>query len=216
VTLRSGYCQGPQTAPVSRWTLRLIEPGGGALLGPFGDVAPDPTDRDCRELLATFTVPQVRAGHYAVAICDASCTRLLASGSLEIAATPQLARLTALNGWLRSRLRGLSLRTDGRADRIDALEAELASVETALATERDRAERATSQRDVALDGREAAEAEANQTDRESRNWRVAAYLLALAMAITWTVAAVRRRGVVRIRIPDTIEELEGSDDRADH
>lgn len=76
-------------------------------------------------------------------------------------------------------------------------------------------DRLADQRDVALDGRDRAEAGVRALEIESRNWRYAAYALALITAATWLIAVSRRRDTVRIKIPDTIEELERIDDPAD-
>jgi hypothetical protein len=193
-----------------------MEPHAGRELGPFGAVTAEALGAGCDELLATLTVPDLSAGMYGVTICTRTCGRTLISGSIAIAPTPEAARLTALAADLRARLRSSVALADLRSDRVAKLRRELTDLEGSLAEALARAERATSQRDVALDGREIAVAQVEATDRESRNWRVAAYLLALAMTLTWVVAAVRRRGVVRIRIPDTVESLDETDDRADH
>jgi hypothetical protein len=206
----------PQTAPVSRWSVRLVEPRDGRMLGPFGAVTAEPLGAGCDGLLATFTLPDLPAGMYGVKICTRTCGRTLIAGSIAIAPTSEAARLTAAAASLRARLRSSVGLADLRSDQVTKLRRELADLEGSLADALARAERATSQRDVALDGREKAGAQVEATDRESRNWRVAAYLLALTLTLTWVVAAVRRRGVVRIRIPDTVESLDETDDRADH
>jgi hypothetical protein len=95
-------------------------------------------------------------------------------------------------------------------DRIARLEAELArsrmmaAQASELGSERDLAR---SQRDVALQQRAEALAAVAQADRDARGWRIIGSLAVgawLLFALAWWG---RRHRTVRIRIPDTLEEL---------
>ena len=221
VTLRGTFSgNGSQLHPSTGSWFAYLERDGRAdrLLAPVVVTAQDGSRFLAR---VTFTVPAVPRGVYLIEVCDLGCndgTGDLEPTRLTVAPSASEARLVlALH---RLQIRVPSLRDaarEGRADRrqleeaIAARDAARASLEAARASN----DRLTSQRDVALDGREAAEAEVRATELEARNWRVAAYLLALITAVTWIVAAVRRRDTVRIRIPDTIEEIDPADDRAD-
>ncbi|HYJ60346.1 MAG TPA: hypothetical protein VE032_02650 [Actinomycetota bacterium] len=220
VTMRGTFSNGSQPPPSEGpWFAYLDRDGRRDVL--LARVTVMRLDGSRYRARVTFTVPAVARGVYGVAVCDLGChhgTGDLVGGGLTVASTASEARLVSTLH--RVRLRLASLRhaaREGRADRrqleeaIAARDAARASLDAARASN----DRLTSQRDVALDGREAAEAEVRATDLEARNWRVAAYLLALITAVTWIVAAVRRHDTVRIRIPDTIEEIDPADDRAD-
>lgn len=220
VTMAGGFCPGARPDPADRsWYAYLTREGSPQLL--LGPVSISRVGSGSCELAAsvTFTVPPVTSGRVLVSVCEPGCDRGtgdLIGGSLIIAGSRGEAVALARLADAEARVERLTMRAD-RAEldtgelqaTIDELEASMAELEAFLA-------RARSQRDVALDGREVAEADARATDRESRNWRIATYLFALITAITWLVAWGRRRDTIRIRIPSTVEEFETHQDRADH
>ncbi len=222
VTMQGAFCDG-QLAPVSAgpWFAYLDPPGRSPMLLAPVEVAAA-GGNGCPYLArTTFVVPEVAPGDYVVHVCDQGChsgVGDLIGGFLTVASTGFEARLLG-------RLERYELKIDRLTDGIRAEEVDGERLEAAREA-RDEAlvtlaaieaanDRLTAQRDAALHGREAAEADVRATDRESRNWRIAAYLLALLVAVTWIVAWVRRRDTIRIKVPDTIEEIESADHRAD-
>jgi hypothetical protein len=96
--------------------------------------------------------------------------------------------------------------TDPRA-RLADLRARLTAVERSLDDANERIDLVASQRDTALAQGEAAEEAAATARTQVFAWRITTYLaigLLLAMGM---VALVRRRTSIRIKIPDTAEEL---------
>jgi hypothetical protein len=219
VTMAGGFCTGSQPDPgTEAWYAYLTRPDE-----PVRYLAPVAITRvgagPCRFLASvTFTVPDVATGEGPISVCDLGChhgTGDLTGGYLTVAATAEEALLFHRLGQATHRIDRLERRVElaGRdtarlEETIEGLRTSRVELEAALA-------RARSQRDVALDGRETAEADVRATEIETRNWRYAAYLLALITLATWLVAWSRRRGTVRIKIPDTVEEIDRLDDRAD-
>jgi hypothetical protein len=89
----------------------------------------------------------------------------------------------------------------------DELRTRLREVRAELRTTLDALARIGSQRDVATVERTEAEADAAAARAGARAWRIATYAVLGLMAGIGLAAMVRRRSTVRIRIPDTPDEL---------
>jgi hypothetical protein len=89
----------------------------------------------------------------------------------------------------------------------DDLRTRLREVRAELRTTLDALARVGSQRDVATVERTEAEADAAAARADARAWRIATYAVLGLMAGIGLAAMVRRRSTVRIRIPDTPDEL---------
>jgi len=220
VTMRGVVGPGQQPPPTEGPWFASIDRDGARDID-LGRVAMRRVNGESWVATLTFVVPRLRHGAYTIRVCDLGCHHGvgdLVGGGLIVASTSAEARLVQRLALLRDRLsalRGDARRGDAARARLDEVLAARDAARVSLDSLRASNQRLTSQRDVALDRRDTAEAEVRSLDREARNWRYAAYVLALVTAVTWTVAAVRRRDTVRIRIPDTIEELDPADDRAD-
>ena len=220
VTMRGVVGPGQQPPPTEGPWFASIDRDGARDID-LGRVAMRRVNGESWVATLTFVVPRLRHGAYMIRVCDLGCHHGvgdLVGGGLVVASTSAEARLVQRLALLRDRLsalRGDARRGDAARARLDEVLAARDAARVSLDSLRASNQRLTSQRDVALDRRDTAEAEVRSLDREARNWRYAAYVLALVTAVTWTVAAVRRRDTVRIRIPDTIEELDPADDRAD-
>lgn len=166
------------------------------------------------ELVARFTVPDVPAGGYVAVACDAACERFpgdLIGGFLEIGPTPALARYAVLVGDLREQVAQQQSTLDQRADKLIRLERELRrelrQATAALEQLQERTDLLSSERDAALAQRNAARLAAQGTGDGEAPWRTATAVAAGLLLITWLAVWGRRRHSVRIRVPDTVEEL---------
>jgi hypothetical protein len=163
--------------------------------------------------LARFTVPDVPAGPYIATVCDLTCTRYpgdLLGGFLRIAPTPQIARLRVLIARLSQDVRALRASADGRTQRIAELKAELEplrDLHAQLTAQAAALQLVTSQRDVALGERDRAVATAAEETHASTWWRVIGSVAVIAWLLAGLLYLGRRRRTVRIRIPDTLEDL---------
>jgi hypothetical protein len=91
--------------------------------------------------------------------------------------------------------------------RLEDLRSRLTAVERSLDDANERIDLVASQRDAALEGQDAAERQADAAHAEAIAWRMTTYLAIGLLLVMGMVALVRRRTSIRIKIPDTAEEL---------
>lgn len=220
VTMQGTFCIGQYPPPsTGSWFAYLsLEGRAPMLLSPVEVTAPV-AGADCPFVArTTFTVPDVAAGSYTVQVCNLGCHHGvgdLSGGFFTVASTSLEALLLGRLQQTRvkaSRLADRFRRAKADTDHLAVARENLDAARTTLAATQAANDRLVAQRNAALKAREAAEAAIPAT---ARNWKIVASLLAFLMAMTWTVVWVRRRSRVRIRVPDTIEELQSVDHHAD-
>jgi hypothetical protein len=163
------------------------------------------------DLSIDFMVPDVPGGFYEVGVCDLPCTvsgfRESLTGSISIVATAREARLLTAQARLRSVL---------SASHRDLRKAERSAAGVQLLLDRsqqDAAEAAAEAvaREAGLErALAAARAEANE------GMPLAAWFAGIAGAVAILALIVVRRRNGRFVVPDTIEELESTRERAGH
>ncbi len=101
--------------------------------------------------------------------------------------------------------------------KVGDLRDRLAAAERSLADAHGQIDLITSQRDVALQGRNEARAQIDDAFGQARAWRYTAYVVLGIAVLAWSIGAARRRNTIRVRLPDTVDDLlREADDTADH
>jgi hypothetical protein len=224
VVMRAELCADDVEAAPTTWSV-FLEPYGrvGDRIAVGSATVDGVGEGGCTiRLTARFRVPDVEAGAYVAVVCDAACRRFpgdLLGGFLRVAPTPALALLRTRIAQLRRQVSAATAASERRTARIADLRVQLAdarALRTELAAVQASLDHVTGQRDVALDQRERGLAATTRAREDADGWRLTAYILAAALLFTLAVVQVRRRHSVRIRIPDTADELLAeADDRAD-
>jgi len=221
ITMQGTFCTG-QLAPPSApgpWFAYLSPEGRAPVLLSPVQITPPAAGADCPFVArTTFRVPDVSPGSYTVQVCNLGCHHgvgdlsggffTVASTSLEALLLGQLEQTRVKLSRLADRFRRAKSDTEHLAVARENLDA----ARTALAAAQAANDRLVAQRDAALKAGQAAEADIRAT---ARNWEIAASLLAIWMAVTWIVVWARRRDTIRIKIPDTIEEIGSAGHPAD-
>jgi hypothetical protein len=220
VTMQGQFCTGALAAPSSPgpWFAYLSTPGTRTLLGPV-EITPPAGGVDCPYVAhTTFVVPDVAPGFYTAQVCNVGCHNGigdLIGGSFTVASTSLEAVLLGRLDRAQDRANRLADKVrhaDAKTARLAETRAELDAARQTLAATQAASDRLVAQRDAALKAREAAVVDASAT---ARTWKVVAGVLAFLMLVTWVAVWVRRRNRLRIKVPDTIEELVSADHPAD-
>lgn len=165
----------------------------------------------------TFRIPDVPTGRHLIRVCTSGCARGigdLVGGYLWVGRTPQEARLHAVVDGLRSELDGQRRRAEARSaeavalgEQLEAARGSLEVVTAELDAAQARLDLTASQRDVALQEALDARAQSAEARDETASWRLATYLILIAVAAGSCLLLIRRRRYVRVRIPDSPQEL---------
>jgi hypothetical protein len=181
-------------------------PDGTIRLGTFS-ILPGKGSR--YDLRLDFTVPDVPGGFYEVGVCDLPCAvsgfRESLTGSISIVATAREARLLTAQARLRSRL---------SASHRDLRKAERSAEGVQLLL--DRREQDAAEAAAEAEAREAGLERALAAARAEANagMRPAVWFVGIAGAVAILALLVARRRNGRVVVPDTIEELESTRERA--
>lgn len=216
VVMDGGICLGQGDDPASRATWSVfLHPSDAQepkILVGTATAEERPASTSCSwDLVARFTVPDVPAGEYIAVVCDEACQRFpgdLIGGYLVVGPTSAHARYFAVVGDLRQQMQQQQGTLDQRADKLQRLERELRQATASLEELQERADRLSSQRDAAIAEREALRAAAAERASDATGpWRIATAVAVGLLLVTWLAVWSRRRHTVRIRVPDTVEEL---------
>lgn len=212
VVFRSAFCDGQQADPAEGpWFARMRADGGGPVFRLGAVSIQASTGSGCPYVATlTFRVPEVTHGEYWIEVCDSGCTTGvgdLMGGMLIVAGSRQEAAVIG-------RLDAILLRYERLNQRYRAYLAEMRAEHDRMTELEEARHRLESQRDAALAQRERATAAADDARADARDWRLATYAAFALLLAAGMVAMVRRRGTIRIRIPDSPDELlEDAQDR---
>lgn len=189
---------------------------GGALVH-VGEATAGPAAHWVGAMTTTFEVPSVPTGRYVVLVCprdDLTCADVRAQGWIVIGETEDIARLTLEVEQLRSEVVILRDAKATRGEKLAAAEASLARVEARVETLRERAEDLEDQVGFAREDRDRAADDAVRSGElaggamaDAWAWRTVALAALATLGVVLAIGWSRRRNTVRVKIPDSPEEL---------
>lgn len=182
---------------------------GGQLVR-VGEAVAGPAEHWVGAMTTTYEIPSVPTGRYVVLVCpldDPTCSAVQTQGWIVIGETEVIAKLTLEVEQLRSEVAILQGAKASRAEKLAATEVSLARLEERIEHLREQIGFAHRDRDRASDRAVDAGELATEALTDAWAWRAVALLAIMALAAVLTVGWLRGRHTVRVRIPDSPEEL---------
>jgi hypothetical protein len=218
VAMRSELCLPEPEISNGPWNL-VLEPEAGGTQISVGQLTAGPgLWEGCYDAWANFTVPEVPSGRYVIDVCrSGDCSAFFADligGYLTIAPSSREARLMVQVGNLRQKIESQQGTLDTRERKLRTAEASLARLEDRIAALRDRAADLDQQVGFAREQRDQAAEDAvdvgnlaTEAQGDARRWRLIGTASLAALMTVLAVGWLRSRNTVRIKIPDSPEEL---------
>jgi hypothetical protein len=189
---------------------------GGPLVR-VGEAVAGPANNWVGAISTSFEVPTLPRGRYVILVCvlsDPPCSDVATEGWMVIGETPEIAQLALSVDLLQDEVEVLRQAKSTRAVKLEVAQAGLARLEGRIASLRDEMSDleeqlgfARGQRDSANEDAVEAGELATRSLADARTWRLIGMVSLGALLILLIAGWLRNRGTVRIKIPDSPEEL---------